>query len=277
MYKQQPIFIATMHGKEQVIAPFFKQEFQAEPFVSSSFDTDQFGTFTKEIERIDNPLETLRKKCNEGHQFSSCPVIVASEGSFGPHPSMPFTNANEEIVMLKDFKSDIEVTGKYLSTSTNLFEKEIKSEIDFSNALAEIGFPDHGVIIRDINQDKVLLKSEKDLSVLSDFVTASIQKGISLSVSSDMRAFFNPTRMQNIEKATEDLIQKLKVCCPSCETPGFAVVEVKPGLPCGQCGLPTRSTLYRILRCQKCNKEEFIKFPNNIKTENPMYCDFCNP
>lgn len=36
-----------------------------------------------------------------------------------------------------------------------------------------------------------------------------------------MRLVFNPTRMNVIEKVTEQLVEKIKSVCPNCKIPGF--------------------------------------------------------
>ena len=41
----------------------------------------------------------------------------------------------------------------------------------------------------------------------------------------DLRAFACPTRMQNIEQATQDLLQRMLSSCPSCAAPGYSVVQ----------------------------------------------------
>ncbi|MEN8886169.1 MAG: DUF6671 family protein, partial [Winogradskyella sp.] len=58
---------------------------------------------------------------------------------------------------------------------------------------------------------------------------------------------------------------------------GFGVTDLKKGLPCDLCNMPTQSTLSLIYSCVKCKttKEKF--HPNNKTIEDPMYCDFCNP
>ena len=55
----------------------------------------------------------------------------------------------------------------------------------------------------------------------------SIQKILSFPftkeafIETDMRAFKNPTRMEAIEKATENLIENIQSECPKCQSPGF--------------------------------------------------------
>lgn len=89
------IVIATMHRKDEVITPLLKSELDLMPFVDSSIDTDLLGTFTGEIERKKDPLSTLREKCNIALTASGCDLAIGSEGSFGPHPFLYFTPAND--------------------------------------------------------------------------------------------------------------------------------------------------------------------------------------
>ena len=92
-----------------------------------------------------------------------------------------------------------------------------------------------------------------------------------------MRGLYNPTRMKVIEKAAIQLISKIKSVCPECDSPGFGVVRAISGLLCRWCKFETKSTYSHIYQCQKCNYEIEKKFPNGKETEDPMYCDYCNP
>jgi len=87
----------------------------------------------------------------------------------------------------------------------------------------------------------------------------------------------NPTRMQAIAQATQDLVHKLSQCCPQCGFPGFAPVEHKAGLPCALCGLPTRLPLAVIDRCQQCNFSRVTQFPDGQEQADPAQCLYCNP
>ena len=96
-------------------------------------------------------------------------------------------------------------------------------------------------------------------------------------VETDMRAMFNPSRMKVIEKATWQLLEKIKSLCPTCQTPGFDIVDAVSGLPCKLCKSSTRSTLYYVYQCQKCEFSSKKMFPRGISYEDPTYCDTCNP
>jgi len=56
--------LATMHGKERVIAPLLEKT-GLQLCVSGRVDTDLFGTFSGEIERPASQLETLRLKAEK--------------------------------------------------------------------------------------------------------------------------------------------------------------------------------------------------------------------
>jgi hypothetical protein len=106
-------------------------------------------------------------------------------------------------------------------------------------------------------------------NLINNFGTAYIE--------TDMRAMYNPTRMNIIERAAEKLIKKIKNHCPVCNMPGFGITDAKEGLPCVICSFPTRSTISYIYSCQKCSYQKEEKYPKGKQTEDPMYCDYCNP
>ena len=95
MFFGKSLCIATKHKKEQVLAPLFKG-LGFNVCVAKNIDTDILGTFTGEVERIYTPQLTLKKKCELALQRTHTDFVLSSEGSFGPHPSIPFLYANEE-------------------------------------------------------------------------------------------------------------------------------------------------------------------------------------
>ena len=82
------LVIATKHEKEKVIGPLVENHLAADWFVDPTFDTDFLGTFSGEIERKDDPLTTLKNKCLLAMEAANCDLGIASEGSFGPHPTL---------------------------------------------------------------------------------------------------------------------------------------------------------------------------------------------
>ena len=92
------------HRKEQVIAPILEEAFSVKCFVNESFDTDMLGTFSGEVERKHDPVSTARLKCLKAMKLNNCDLGIASEGSFGSHPSIVFANANDEFLIFIDKK-----------------------------------------------------------------------------------------------------------------------------------------------------------------------------
>jgi hypothetical protein len=97
------------------------------------------------------------------------------------------------------------------------------------------------------------------------------------TIETDMRAMNNPTRMSVIQELAGKLVDKMKSCCPSCQRPGFSPSDVIRGLECSCCSLPTKSVKALIYTCMGCHYTRCVDFPDDRKTEDPMFCDFCNP
>jgi hypothetical protein len=278
MFKGRSLLIATKHKKEEVIAPIFERELGVKCFVSADFDTDELGTFSGEIERKFDPITTARKKCLMAMDLANCDLAVSSEGSFGPHPTMFFAPAGDEFLIFIDKKNDLEIFARELSTETNFYGAEIRNETELREFAEQVKFPSHGLIIKKVKDDftdivKSITSCENLESVFNDFAS----KYGKAYIETDMRAMYNPTRMSVIESATWKLTKKIKTCCPNCGTPGFSVTDSFQGLPCGDCNFPTRSTLSFIHSCQKCSFTKTENHPNGKHSEDPMYCDVCNP
>jgi predicted Zn-ribbon and HTH transcriptional regulator len=277
-YREIKVVIATKHKKEEVIAPILEKELGVICVTPIGLDTDKLGTFSGEVEREDDPISTLRKKCMMAIEVSGIGVAVANEGSFGGHPTVFFAQADDELVMLIDKENGIEIIERELILDTNFNCAEINSMhelIDFAN---RIGFPSHGIILKKAKDNySDIIKENSSIDELIENYNRIKNSVGSAYAETDMRAMYNPTRMKVIAKATERLVIKIKSLCPKCNTPGFGVVETVKGLPCEMCGLPTRSTLKHIYRCQKCNYQIAKEFPFDKRVESPQFCDYCNP
>ena len=69
-----------MHGKEHVMRPLIKLYLDLEVESEIAINTDEFGTFTGEVERLADPITTLRNKINYTiRYFYFRRYIVASE------------------------------------------------------------------------------------------------------------------------------------------------------------------------------------------------------
>lgn len=278
MFNERKLLIATMHGKEKVMQPLLESRLKVKVVKNKFFNTDELGTFSGEIEREGSAIETLRKKCFMAMKKNQVDLILASEGSFGAHPFYFFTSADEELVMLKDFENDIEIVAKILSTKTNFLTEEIVDLHSLLNFAEKVKFPSHALILKsDYKNFKHCFKGITDQKTLIEKYEFLQSVGEKVIAETDMRAMFNPTRMQVIEEVTNKLIEKCKSLCPNCKIPGFDVKEIISGLPCKWCGNPTESTLKYIYECQKCNFKLEKKYPHKKENEDPMYCNNCNP
>jgi len=272
--------IANKHKKEQVIAPLLEKQLGLKIIIPESIDTDQFGTFTRDIARKGTQLEAARAKAIEGIRLTGAEIGIASEGTFGPHPASPFIPANTEIVVLIDKKHDLEIIGGSVSLKTNdshRYVSSVKEAIEFANA---IGFPSHGIVIRahpdiSLGMVKGVTTVEQLEEAVKKFLKIPLRGKVFLET--DMRAYVNPTRMENIRLATEDLVKNALRACPQCGIPGFSITQKKLGLPCEHCGLKTDSTLADVYTCKKCGfiKEEL--YPDGKKVAYAGNCGYCNP
>lgn len=278
LFSDRELLIVTKHSKELVLGPLFEKEFQLIYKLPIKFDTDSLGTFSGEIERKDSALETLRSKCNIALQEEGMDLALATEGSFGNHPTVFFSPTNDELIMLYDKKNKLEIVERVLSLETNFDAQEIHSYNQLEEFIKKTKFPSHGVILKNkqLGWTKIS-KGIQDIETLQkayDYVTKDQS---SCFIETDMRALYNPTRMKIIKEVGLKLIQKINAACPNCQFPGFGVVRTEAGLLCNRCQMPTRSTSAHIYQCKKCDFEFIKKFPFKKTTEDPMYCDFCNP
>jgi hypothetical protein len=272
------LLIVTKHQKETVIAPLLEEALGVQCVVAKDFDTDSLGTFSGEISRQEDALTTLRQKCLEGMKSEKFDLAVATEGSFGNHPTVYFAPANDELMMLVDQKNNLEIVERVLSLETNFDSSEIDSQEKLIQFLDRVQFPTHGVILKDAVENwSTIYKGITDYDLMVHRCHDLLASGKSCFVETDMRAMFNPTRMQIIKEVSLKLINKLHSACPECSFPGFGVIGAEAGLLCSFCSMPTQSTSAHIYQCQHCKHESKVLYPNGKKFEEPMYCDFCNP
>ena len=277
-FKGRKVVIATKHKKEKVLQPLIESELGVNTFVPSDFDTDVFGTFTLDIKREGTALDALNKKVSTAMDIYDTDIAIASEGSFGPHPEVPFVNSNLELVMLLDKKNKIEIIGKHFSTNTNFNQKyvdNINEAIEFAES---VGFPEHGVIVRCDEHAKEIYKDIENWNDFNNIVSLILEKNPKHNVflETDMRAHRNPTRMKNIEKAGIDLIKNTKNTCPDCGTPGLQSKEPTDFLPCGLCGLKSEIPCEYCYICQKCDFFENRRITDDSCID-PGRCQNCNP
>jgi hypothetical protein len=270
-----------MHKKERVIGPIVEGALGLIVAVPTSFDTDRFGTFSREIKRTGSQLEAAHAKIAAAFQLDpSAAVAIASEGSFGPHPSVPFIPIGREIIVLKDRESGLDLIGKYTDFRAN-FQQEMVTTIDRAHAFAErVGFPAHGVIVLGVangtpTSQRNLWKDIETLDQLSAAVSDALLLSGAAHIETDMRAHRNPTRMRAIKHAAIDLVRGYRSECPVCQRPGYVVSEWKYGLPCALCGEVTDVLRAEITHCIGCG--HCVEHPVSATRADPAFCQYCNP
>lgn len=270
--------LATMHRKEAAIAPPLEAHLGVRVTVPPAFDTDVFGTFTGDVKRPADQITTARLKAAAALRQTGESLAIASEGSFGPHPQMPFVACDRELVLLIDRQHQLEIVGECLSTDTNYRSQRVHSPAEALAFAESVGFPQHGLVVKDGESDRILAKGITDQDVLLAQVEQALnQSPRHAQIETDMRALYNPTRMAVIAQAAEELVRAIAQGCPDCSCPGFGLVKQFPGLPCSLCGTPTLLTLARLYRCQRCQFEQRLPGDHGLSAADPGHCPYCNP
>lgn len=270
--------VATRHGKELFLQPLFSDRLNMSLCAPPDLNTDLLGTFTGEISRQHDIHQTLLLKCDMAHSIMALPRILASEGSFFPHPEVPFITINEEWVILKDYETHREYVASARSTDTNFAIATLETVEQLLSFAQTTGFPEHQLILRPTTLDPEFThKGIFDRDTLIRFFNSIRDSHGIVRVETDMRAFANPRRQKVITKAAEKLIDRLLNNCPACGLPGFGTVNYDPGLPCALCGFPTSAPLRRNTRCETCGHLSCEIFPDGKTHEDPTFCNYCNP
>ncbi len=278
LFKDRVLCVASKHKKEKVFSPILLHPLKLKAIEVSLIDTDKFGTFSGETERTVSPLEALRLKCKEALKNTNHSLVIASEGSFGAHPSYPFLQADDELILLWDKEHDLEIWAREVSPNTNFNARMINKLEEAMDFAKEVKFPSHHLIIKDKKVKPTLLQKGIDSwTKLREISTTLLSKEGQFYIETDMRACYNPSRMDVISVASQKLFEKLQSLCPNCQCPGFGLTQTKKGLRCEQCHTPTNLTLVAIHSCLKCTHAKEVMYPLNIKVADPLYCDVCNP
>lgn len=282
LFNQRVAVLATMHQKEKAIAPLLQQDLGIKVIVPENFNTDIFGTFTRDIKRVNTQIATAKLKAQKAMEITGKTIGIASEGSFAPHPSFPYIYANREIVIFLDQINNLEIIGEEFSIETNFNHQIITNITEAEEFAQKVGFPEHGLVVwfgEDENSQTEIIKGIITQEQLQASVNFGLQKSPNgqVHIETDMRALYNPTRMKNIAKATQSLLKKINTCCPQCSTPGFSLTERIAGLPCEICHQPTSLTLAAVYECQKCGFSQEKIFPDGLDFADPSQCLYCNP
>lgn len=271
------VALLTQHGKQEVLRDGLQDALGCTLVHTDAFDTDQLGTFTRDIAREGSQVEAARRKAELGMQLTGAPVGLASEGAFGPDPFAGMMNWDSELLLWVDATRHLEISAwaQGPAQSAHRLVKNIDELMQFA---AEAQFPSHALVVRPAQDHPLIFKGLSTPEALHEALTQALvaSEHGTVFVENDLRAHCNPTRQALIRKAGEELARKLTSLCAACGSPGFWVHEKKRGLPCRACGTPTRLPLAEIWTCPACAhvQERAVDAPAQA---DPAHCDHCNP
>lgn len=264
------LLLSSKHLKEQILQPLF-DPFGVELIVNLDFDTDLYGTFCGTTPRLEEPKITVKEKCLAGMSFVNKRQGLASEGSFGTHPSSPFLSINEEWLIYIDLDQNLEVYGR--STGMDICHQQLAyHENQLDTFLSHIQFGAQGLVLKDAKNGEVIAKGITEYAHLMDL----IQQHPKWTIETDLRAHMNPARKKNIALAGQDLLARMLRLCPQCAHPDFSVTRTSGLLHCSWCKSATLSYAFLESTCQKCLYKEKKKRPDRT-LEDPQFCPHCNP
>lgn len=275
-YKGKSVLLASKHHKEQAIEPVFRQRIACNLYVAD-IDTDQFGTFTGEIPRTSSAYETCILKAKYAAKEKQCALSIASEGSFGPHPSNPFIPHAHEIMVFVDLEHDWIIAEHLTTPKTNYKMMTIHQKSALEPFLESVLFPSHALTLQSSNRLELIGKGITTHQQLNTALSTGFKKHQELCLATDMRAMMNPTRMQSLAELAEKLVTRIQSICPGCGVPGFGFKSVSGHLPCTLCEEETNLYRFEEWGCIQCDYQEPRPRKDNLTVASPTYCNYCNP
>jgi len=269
--------LATRHGKLPLIAPALAP-LGLDVVLVPEVDTDAFGTFTGEVARTGTAAETVLAKATAAAQESGLGLGLASEGSFGPHPAIPFLTLDIELVAFLDTATGLRVLGGASSTRATWLQRCAGPGDDLTDWLDRVGFPQQGLVISPEGADGPVVKgvTSPDGLALALARAATQSSTGRAQISTDLRAMHNPDRQLVITAAAADLADRLARACPGCGSPGYGPDYVETGLPCRTCGTPTTEKAATISTCPAgCGHTSRALV--EATAADPGRCPYCNP
>ncbi|BDU11558.1 hypothetical protein AINA4_14790 [Aurantimicrobium sp. INA4] len=271
------IALATKHGKLAKIAPAFEAVPEWE-LTLAEIDTDEFGTFSGEIPRTLSPRDAAIAKARAGAKLLGTDYGLASEGSIGSHPQLPWVTSDHELLALVCVSKDFVIVESHLSADIRAYKEEVNDNTDLEELATRLDLPEHAAnILYYLDTELIVLKGihdpEKFIAELNTLREASVQN---LRVESDFRAMSSPSRQRNISACAEKLVTRISTRCVGCNEIGWGKVGYEYGLPCSGCGQMVASVPHsEKFGCVACDYSEVVSLGQH--SIDPARCDFCNP
>lgn len=289
-YAGQPVALATRHGKQRVIGRALRHGLGADLLHLSELDTDQLGSFCGTVARRGTALEACIAKAELALAHGGTGLAIASEGSFGPHPAVPLLPVGLEVMVFLDSERGLTIHEQLQARRTNFAQRRLTPvqiasparAADLERWLSAVGFPSHALIVRPADATApaaAVRKGIRERQALWAAIDAAAAEapGGEVQLETDMRAHCNPTRMASIRQLSFRLVRRIATPCPSCQSPGFGLIDCQPGLPCAWCAQPTALTRAEIHGCVRCHFRQELPRRDGLRQADPGHCGFCNP
>lgn len=279
-YRGRRATLATMHRKETAIAGAMQDVLGLGVQPDEGFDSDAFGTFDGRVPRLRSMLETALAKARAAMARANEVIGIASEGSYGPHPAIPFVPGGIELMVFVDDELGLVVSEHVIEDEPCYASCVVRAGDDLSQFLTAAKFPGHAVAVAPAHTPNVNVVSDlrhhAEVRFNIETRAALSQDGKAL-LFNDMRADRNPTRMRTIARLAHRLANRVASSCPRCGTPGFGRTGVARHCSCESCGSPTTIPSHDIHRCASCGLSELHERPAIEDGSSPRNCPFCNP
>jgi hypothetical protein len=280
-YFDQPIVLTSKHQKLILIQPAF-QEIAGLTVVEQDLDTDLLGTFSGEVERAFPPLETAIRKAELGLINTGGKLGLASEGSIGSDPLIPFAISNIEHLVLVDKVRGIVISESFRSFEIVKVSEAVAPGEDLEQLLFSAGFPEQKLIAKSnqvdgegsLNPIKAISNRKSLLDAIAECARQS--KDGKARIEPDYRAHSSPSRAKNIIQVAEMLATRISRLCPTCNCPGWGKVCYDYGLSCEACDTYDLTAVRQeVLGCVSCDQKlPGVVLATNLRAEN---CQQCNP
>jgi hypothetical protein len=274
----EKIALATKHEKEKLLAPIFQSKL-GWTIELSNIDTDLFGTFAGDVARDKSPKETAIAKAKAAASQLGIKKGLASEGTIGPHPQIPFITADVEWVAFVDLEKEIALAEYTISTDITAVQQVWNQDLDIDKLVQSADLPNHALIAKATNQNEFWsakgLRTQQEIeAAISAF--QRLEWPVDLILESDYRAMHSPSRQRNIVEAANKLAERLATHCPSCDFLGYGLVGYEYGLPCSGCGeISPQAISGDRLGCLVCPQVQTVS--RNLTVIDPANCQICNP
>lgn len=273
---EQDFVIVTQHHKGPVVDAVFAETLGVR-VTELHADTDQLGTFDGEIPRRDSPLATAVAKAQLGRNLGAARVL-ASEGTFSPHPGMPWITVNSEIIVALTDDLPSPVVGSAVSFDTVVVSRDVGVLDNVDEMASQAQFPDHSVLVKSMGVEPAqVIKGINDADSLRRALTEICRWSPSgrARVESDLRAHHSRSRRLVIADAARDLARRLATPCPTCRLVGWGVSDSVRGAPCVDCGSATTAIRGERWQCPHCHSTS--THVDAARTGDPSTCLRCNP